>query len=162
MTDAVSAAGVIPLEHLHAHYQGHRTLSRRVIELFPDDQLFTFSAAPGMRPAGELAWELIGVAQNNIQGLSTADWSWEAPSEPAAHDRAALLAAWDAQTPQLEAALTGGVDPTWFLTPTQTPWAVMRPLDSVQYAIDNEIHHRGQMYVYLRALGIEPPPFWER
>ena len=25
------------------------------------------------------------------------------------------------------------------------------------YVIDNEIHHRGQGYVYLRALGIEPP-----
>jgi uncharacterized damage-inducible protein DinB len=30
------------------------------------------------------------------------------------------------------------------------------------YVIDNEIHHRGQGYVYLRALGLEPPPFWER
>ena len=30
------------------------------------------------------------------------------------------------------------------------------------YVIDNEIHHRGQGYVYLRALGIEPPPFYER
>ena len=28
--------------------------------------------------------------------------------------------------------------------------------------VDNEIHHRGQGYVYLRELGIEPPPFWER
>jgi hypothetical protein len=30
------------------------------------------------------------------------------------------------------------------------------------YWIDNEIHHRGQGYVYLRALGVEPPPFYER
>ena len=30
------------------------------------------------------------------------------------------------------------------------------------YIRDNEIHHRGQGYVYLRSLGIEPPPFWER
>ena len=30
------------------------------------------------------------------------------------------------------------------------------------YRIDNEIHHRGQAYVYLRALGIDPPAFWER
>jgi uncharacterized damage-inducible protein DinB len=28
--------------------------------------------------------------------------------------------------------------------------------------IDNEVHHRGQGYVYLRALGVEPSPFWER
>ena len=30
------------------------------------------------------------------------------------------------------------------------------------YFVDNEIHHRGQGYVYLRALGIEPPAFWDR
>jgi uncharacterized damage-inducible protein DinB len=24
------------------------------------------------------------------------------------------------------------------------------------------VHHRGQGYVYLRALGIEPPPFYDR
>jgi len=30
------------------------------------------------------------------------------------------------------------------------------------YVIDNEIHHRAQGYVYLRAFGIGPPHFWER
>ena len=30
------------------------------------------------------------------------------------------------------------------------------------YVIDNEVHHRGQGYVYLRALGVEPPPFHVR
>ena len=32
----------------------------------------------------------------------------------------------------------------------------------VMYAVDNEIHHRGQGMVYLRALGIEPPAFPDR
>jgi uncharacterized damage-inducible protein DinB len=32
----------------------------------------------------------------------------------------------------------------------------------IQYIIDNEIHHRGQAYVYLRSLGIEPPAFYDR
>ena len=30
------------------------------------------------------------------------------------------------------------------------------------YWIDNEIHHSGQAYVYLRSLGIEPPAFYDR
>jgi uncharacterized damage-inducible protein DinB len=30
------------------------------------------------------------------------------------------------------------------------------------YVVDNEIHHRAQGYVYLRALGIEPPLFHVR
>jgi len=34
--------------------------------------------------------------------------------------------------------------------------------DLLLYIRDNEIHHRGQGYVYLRSLGIEPPHFWER
>jgi uncharacterized damage-inducible protein DinB len=32
----------------------------------------------------------------------------------------------------------------------------------IRYAIDNEVHHRGQGYVYLRSLGIEPPAFYDR
>ena len=32
---------------------------------------------------------------------------------------------------------------------------------SIFYFINNEIHHRGQGYVYLRSLGIEPPAFWD-
>jgi uncharacterized damage-inducible protein DinB len=38
----------------------------------------------------------------------------------------------------------------------------MPGIGTIQYAIENEIHHRGQAYVYLRALGIEPPSFWKR
>jgi uncharacterized damage-inducible protein DinB len=37
-----------------------------------------------------------------------------------------------------------------------------RVYELLLYVVDNEIHHRGQGYVYLRALGIEPPPFYER
>jgi uncharacterized damage-inducible protein DinB len=32
----------------------------------------------------------------------------------------------------------------------------------LQYALENEIHHRGQGYTYLRMLGIEPPEFYVR
>ncbi len=35
-------------------------------------------------------------------------------------------------------------------------------MDTVLYFIDNEIHHHGQGTVYLRALGIGPPAFWDR
>ena len=37
-----------------------------------------------------------------------------------------------------------------------------RVYDLLLYAIDNEIHHRGEGYVYLRALRIEPPAFYSR
>ena len=36
-------ASFITPDALLAHWQGHRRLTRRVIDAFPDDQLFTFS-----------------------------------------------------------------------------------------------------------------------
>lgn len=40
--------------------------------------------------------------------------------------------------------------------PPDTNWS------KLLYMIDNEVHHRAQGFVYLRALGIEPPAFYER
>jgi uncharacterized damage-inducible protein DinB len=34
--------------------------------------------------------------------------------------------------------------------------------NTILYAVDNEPHHRAQGHVYLRALGVEPPPFFDR
>jgi uncharacterized damage-inducible protein DinB len=73
-----------------------------------------------------------------------------------------LLQLWDAATEEINAL--------YLLIPAErfherinlfgqyenTVWA------SIFYFIDNEIHHRAQGYVYLRSLGIEPPPFWDR
>ena len=114
-----------------------------------------------MRTFGELAWEAQGISAYNHQGLTTDDWSWNPPEGELPRDRAVLLAAWDTLTPQLDTALLAA-EPTWFTTPQKMAWGTMPPLASVQYSIDNEIHHRGQGYVYLRALGIEPPAFYER
>ena len=89
--------------------------TRRVIEAFPEDQLFTFSIG-GMRTFGELAMEIITMGAPMVRGAVSGDWNadWSRDARPK------------------------------------------------QEVIDNEIHHRGQGYVYLRALGIEPPPFYER
>ena len=35
-------------------------------------------------------------------------------------------------------------------------------IQNILYFVDNEVHHRGQGYVYLRNLNIEPPFFWDR
>jgi len=54
---AASASFIAP-DALLSHWQGHRRLTRRVIDAFPDDKLFTFSVG-GMRTFGELSMELI-------------------------------------------------------------------------------------------------------
>ena len=40
---------IINAQELLKHWQGHRGLTRKTIEAFPDDKLFTYSIG-GMRP----------------------------------------------------------------------------------------------------------------
>jgi uncharacterized damage-inducible protein DinB len=145
-------------EALLAHWQGHRRLTRRVIQAFPDDQLFTFSVG-GMRPFGELALEMLTMAAPMVRGIATGDWKM-ADREP--RPKAEILERWDKATEQLN-TLWPQIPPERFGDRAtafgQWPGVVH---DLILYVVDNEIHHRGQGYVYLRALGIEPPPFYER
>lgn len=165
MTQTNAATIFIPAlvtsETLLSHWQGHRGLTRRVILTFPEDALFTFTPAPPLRPFGEMAWEVVGLVDYLLRGLDTGDWSWSPPTQQPPHDRAALLAAWDEQTPRLDAALPTFPIPR-LLEKQDMAWGHFSPLETAQYLIDNEIHHRGQGYVYLRALGVEPPAFYER
>lgn len=140
------------------HWQGHRTLTRRVIEAFPEDQLFGFTAG-GMRPFGVIAWELHGVSADTLRGLQTGDWPMPQRSEPSS--KQALLEQWDALGQHLESSFVN-IAPEALSKVHELPWFPMVGYATLLYMIDNEIHHRGQGYVYLRLLGIEPPPFWER
>lgn len=158
---AVPASALMSPDSLLAHWQGHRRLTRRVIEAFPEEQLFTFSAAPPMRTFGELAWEAYGVAAYTVDGLVTDEWASPDWSEQPPREKGALLAAWDDLTRRMDADLPE-VPPSRYGEDKVLFWGTMPALDTALYAIDNEIHHRGQGYVYLRALGVEPPPFYER
>jgi uncharacterized damage-inducible protein DinB len=147
-------------EQLLEHWQGHRSLSRRVIEAFPEDKLFTYSVG-GMRPFAELALEMIGMAAPSMAGIVTRVWpKYEAPKAPKTKQE--LLAMWDKATeevntlwPQIPEGRLQEDDVAFGMWPGKVYWTLF-------YIIDNEIHHRAQGYVYLRSLGIEPPKFWER
>jgi uncharacterized damage-inducible protein DinB len=154
-----SAAVVITPEALLEHWQGHRRLTRRVIEAFPEDQLFSYSVG-GMRPFGALALELLTMAAPMVRGVVTGEW--ESSMDRGEKPKDEILRMWDQATEE--------INTLWAQIPVekfqehitafgQYPGPVYELL---LYVIDNEIHHRGQGYVYLRALGIEPPPFYER
>ena len=140
------------------HWQGHRRLTRRVIDAFPDDKLFSFSVG-GMRPFGALALEFLSMGVPMLKGIVSGEWD-QTPREP--RPKAEILRLWDEST--------DAIDRLWRQIPverfeeTRTAFGQWpgKVHDLLLYAIDNEIHHRGQGYVYLRALGIEPPPFYER
>ncbi len=146
-------------EALLEHWQGHRRLTRRVIDAFPDDRLFTFSVG-SMRPFGALALEMLSIALPMVRGI--VDDKWDTSFSREERSKSEILRLWDDTTQQMNAA--------WPRIPPQRFQETRKAFgqyegkvhDLVLYAIDNEVHHRGQGYVYLRALGIEPPPFYER
>ena len=150
---------VITPEALLAHWQGHRRLTRRMIEAFPEDQLSTFSLA-GMRTFGDMAMELLAIAVPMVRGVLHQEW--DTSFDRTALPKDEILRLWDAATEE--------INTLWPQIPMEKFGEQMMAFgmypghasDLLLYAIDNEIHHRGQGYVYLRSLGIDPPPFWER
>ncbi|MEQ8419643.1 MAG: DinB family protein [Arenibacter algicola] len=152
---------VISSQELLDHWQGHRALTRRAIEAFPEEAFFSHTIG-GMRTFAEMVMELLGIAAPGIREIAT---GISAPlNEHLEHSnkKDRLLELWDKATAEIN-----------------TYWSQIKEeqfqqnikifgqydgtvMSSILYFIDNEIHHRGQAYVYLRSLGIEPPAFYER
>ena len=151
----------ITAANLLEHWQGHRGLTRRVIEAFPEKEFFDYSVA-GMRPFASMVQELLAIAAPGLRQIVGGDT--EELNEHLDHqnNKAHLLALWDQATAE--------INQLWAQIPEEkfsemilafgqyegTVWS------TIFYFIDNEIHHRAQAFVYLRSLGIEPPYFWER
>lgn len=162
-TQTLSAA-VISSDVLLQHWQGHRRLTRRVIEAFPEDKIFTY-AIGGMRPFGELALEMLYMGAPGIKGVVVGEWPTYQEvmkNYPKPSTKQELLKMWDQATEQIN-SLWPHITEERFQEVDKFFGQYEGPIRwSIMYVIDNEIHHRGQGYVYLRSLGIEPPAFWER
>lgn len=155
-----TSSPVITSEQLLKHWQGHRSLTRRVIEAFPEKDLFNYTIG-GMRTFSQLVMEFVGMAAPTLVGVTTRKWP-EGGTTDAPATKADMLKLWDETTAE--------IDRLWKEIPAERfqetdkafgQWE-MPIYGLINYLIDNEVHHRGQGYVYLRALGVEPPAFYVR
>ncbi|WP_428741596.1 DinB family protein [Tenacibaculum sp.] len=152
---------VITPSDLLKHWQGHRGLTRRVIEAFPEEAFFNYSIG-GMRTFAEMVMELLGIAGPGIKEIATGKIQELIEQVDHGNKKAKILELWDEATNEIN-TYWAQIKPEQFQQSIKifgqfegTVWS------SIFYFMDNEIHHRGQGYVYLRALGIEPPYFYER
>lgn len=151
---------VITPAELLAYYQGHRGLTRRVIAAFPEEEFFSFRIG-GMRSFAEITMELLGIAVPGLNEIVGRESKAFNENFDHGNKKENFLARWDEDTEK--------IDLLWKQIPLQRfqePITLFGQYEgtvrsSIFYFIDNEIHHRGQGYVYLRALGIEPPFFYE-
>lgn len=156
---ATEVKTVVTPEEFLVHWQGHRRLTRKMFEAFPEDMLFTYSLG-GMRTFGEMGNEFLGMAVPTVRGMTTLQWEQFEFAKPTTKQE--LLAEWDAQTALLnEEFLRIPVSRFSETMKAFGQWE-MKGFQLLFYVVENEVHHRGQGYVYLRSLGIEPPAFYER
>ena len=114
--ESVHSTFIVPPAALLDHWQGHRRLTRRVIESFPEDQLFSFSIG-SMRPFGAMALEMLGIAEPMLRGIVTGEWDQSLTRD--ARPKQEVLRLWDESTekinrlwPQIPVAIVHGVAPT--------------------------------------------------
>src|SRR5258708_5532 len=113
-----------------------------------------------MRPFRVLALEMLKIAFPNLLVAVSGGWGASRDRDP--KPKGDLLHLWDHGTAQLN-ELWPQIPPQRFRE-TLTAFGQYKDAlhNLILYVIDNEIHHRGQGYVYLRALGLEPPAFYDR
>lgn len=152
---------IISAEALLKHWQGHRTLTRRVIEAFPEKDFFEFSIG-GMRTFSALATELLSIGVPGLKAIVSQTVAPYTENVGNLATKAQYLEKWDEDTEKINEywqQLTPEDFGKTFNLFGQFEFPV---IENILYFVDNEIHHRGQGFVYLRALGIDPPFFWER
>ncbi len=156
----MNTTAIISKEELLKHWLGHRGVTRKLIEKFPEKELFEFQIG-GMRTFADLVKEMLSIAVPGLKGIVMKK------VEPYNHDlqlnsKADLLRQWDEDTPLIIFYFNQISESEFHETFNLFGEYEFPVIQNVLYFIDNEIHHRGQGYVYLRALGIEPPFFWDR
>ena len=160
-TAAQQQASVISSSELLQHWQGHRALTRKVIEAFPEKEFFEYSIG-AMRPFAAIVGELLAIAAPGLKQIVGGPAEKLDEEIKVERSKASLLAQWDEATTQIDTYWAQLQDERFGETILAFGQYEGTVLSSILYFIDNEIHHRGQGYVYLRSLGIEPPPFWDR
>ena len=153
--------GVISHEELLKHWQGHRGLTRRTIEAFPEQELFNHSIG-GMRTFAQMVMELLGIGAPGLKEIATGVTNTLNEHFSEITTKAQMLEYWDKSSEEIElywAQIPAERFQDEVVTFGQYKGTVC---SSIFYFIDNEIHHRGEGFVYLRSLGIAPPFFWER
>ena len=133
----------------------------RVIESLPEAQLKT-NPIPGMRSPAELVAHLSsGVVRNIMRGIAVGTVRPE--------DESAIALGFEDKNDMLQLARD-----CWKQADTIARQVTEEQLNSminawgspmpasvlVRILADELVHHRGQLYVYARLLGAEPPPVW--
>jgi uncharacterized damage-inducible protein DinB len=155
-------SNVLTPAQLQEMFAGNRRLTIRTVAAFSEQDLFGYKPAEALRPFANMVKELLGMELAYVRGSATGEWGYAA-AYPEVTTKQGLLDACEAVAaqasewwPKITAERLLNVEEDGLFGGPQSN------LNRLIYALENEIHHRGQGYIYLRMLGTEPPAFYER
>ncbi len=146
-------------------WEENRWLTDKITKSFVDAGALDKTPVPGMRSFRQLLLEIWGIEQVYAKGLATEEWNFAfAPVSYQTCDVDELLA-FGQRVREQTRSLWSAVTQDALTKPRPTPFPGHPEGNAIAwltYALENEIHHRAQGYVYLRLLGVEPPAFYVR
>jgi uncharacterized damage-inducible protein DinB len=136
----------------------------RLLESIPADRYATHPV-PGMRTPAELVVHVSGtvvrdMAEGVAKGRITVDESGEEKTAAELRDKAALIDFARQCFEQADAAIRR-IGDAELAAMVPTPWKAAWPGYVALFILQDEfLHHRGQLYVFARCCGVEPPFMW--
>ena len=149
---------ILTPEALLTNLKDVRALTRKVIEAFPEKDLFEFKIA-NLRPFSGMVEEFLMITNYIFKETLHEKHTPFYTEGQFPTTKTEVLALWDRATEILDREWQKVGDYTQPFTIYQMTFSFAQ---WILYFIENESHHRGHGYTYLRALGIEPPLFWGR
>jgi len=140
-------------------------ITLRLIEAIPEDKLHTHPI-PGMRTPAELIVHMYDIAvkctpEGVAKGQVTADESMEKAIAAGLKTKRDVLEFVDQCWKAGDQAAAATTD-QHLSALVPTPWGMAFPGFALYGIVSDEyVHHRGQLYAYVRALGVEPPMMWD-
>ena len=149
---------ILTPEALLTNLKDVRALTRKVIEAFPEKDLFEFKIA-NLRPFSGMVEEFLMITNYIFKETLHEKHTPFYTEGQFPTTKTEVLALWDKVTEIIDCEWKEVGDYTQSITIYRMTFSFSQ---WILYAIENESHHRGQGYTYLRALGIEPPFCWGR
>lgn len=146
-------------------WEDNRRLTDKVANALVEAGAIDQTPVAGMRPFRKMLLEIWGMEQVYVRGLAHEQWQWEALPDTLGAAPIEETLAFGRQVREETRRLwpTISFDALAKERPAPFEWHPQgRAIEWLTYSLENEIHHRGQGYVYLRLLGQEPPAFYIR
>jgi uncharacterized damage-inducible protein DinB len=146
------------------HFRTVNGITLRAIKAIPKDKIDS-KPCKDMRTPKELIAHMYTSMKGVADGITKGNVVY-APGEPdktaeagiKSHDELVKYAteSWNATDRSIRSLGDDKISGT-----VKTPWGEMPGFVCVQIIYDEHLHHRGQLYAYLRQFGVEPPMMWD-